>query len=65
MDLVDYMGRVESVLSDYQIRISALEKAVTTIPQLTMQTDPTMPPVVVPDYSTQVAPAAAPMMAVA
>lgn len=50
------MGKMESALSDAISRITALEKVVTTIPQLTMQTDPTMPQVVVPDYSVQVTP---------
>jgi hypothetical protein len=52
------MGHVESVLSDYGLRLTALEKAVTAVPQLVLETDPSKPTVVVPDYSAQVAPAA-------
>jgi hypothetical protein len=63
MELIDYMGHVESVLSDFQMRIGALETAVTAIPQLTLPTDPSASQVVVPDYSAQVTPVAAPMLA--
>lgn len=56
MDLVDYMGRMEGAVSTMQLQIAALQSAVTAIPQLVLQTDPTMPAVVVPDYSQVVTP---------
>jgi hypothetical protein len=52
MDLVDYMGRMEAVISAMQLDIDALKKAVTAIPQLVIEPDPSKPSVVMPDFGT-------------
>jgi hypothetical protein len=54
MELVEYMGKMESTVSDLLLRVAALETAVTAMPHLTLETDPTKTAVVVPDYSAQV-----------
>jgi hypothetical protein len=46
MDM-EYLGQLEQTLDEFRTKIKALEDAVTKIPQINMQVDPSRPAAVV------------------
>lgn len=50
-DLYTFMATTEAALSDFGVRITALEKAVTQLPGAVMEQDPSKLPVVVIETS--------------
>lgn len=58
-DLYTFMATTEATLSDFGVRITALEKAITQLPGAVMEQDPSKLPVVIIETSpgTQEVPA--------